>query len=210
MINKVVITGGEGDIAQAIKEMLKDEYVVLCPGKDELDVAFSGSIIAYMDINKPDILINNAGYIKPDRIIKSTETQWIRHIEVNLIGTYLCSKWAIKYNPDVIIINIGSTAATHGRADWSAYCASKAAVVNFTQSLHDEGIRAVCISPGRTKTKMRKALFPDEDPETLLKPEHIAEIVNGIIRNTNTLSKYNGKELIIKPISVSYSVKVKE
>ena len=46
-----------------------------------------------------------------------------------------------------------------------------------TKCWAEDGIYSVCISPGRTRTKMRKGLFPAEDPSTLLDPVDFARVV---------------------------------
>ena len=46
-----------------------------------------------------------------------------------------------------------------------------------TKCWADDGVKTLCISPGRTATKMRRGLYPDEDVTTLLKPEDFAKIV---------------------------------
>ena len=46
-----------------------------------------------------------------------------------------------------------------------------------TKCWAEDGVNTVCLSPGRTETKMRKGLFPNEDTATLLKPEDFADIV---------------------------------
>jgi 3-oxoacyl-[acyl-carrier protein] reductase len=82
----------------------------------------------------------------------------------------------------LLIINIGSAAAVESHATWSEYCASKAAVVMATKCWAEDGLYAVAVSPGRTKTKMRKSLFPNEDQETLLDPVDFAKVVMKAIR----------------------------
>ena len=61
-----------------------------------------------------------------------------------------------------------------------------------TKCWAEDGIYAVSISPGRTKTKMRKFLFPDEDQSTLLNPIDFAKIVLKAINK-----EYNSGEHII-------------
>ena len=75
------------------------------------------------------------------------------------------------------IVNIGSAAAIETHATWSEYCATKAAVVMATKCWAEDGLYAVVISPGRTRTKMRKSLYPDEDQSTLLEPVDFAKVV---------------------------------
>ena len=84
---------------------------------------------------------------------------------------------ALKYNPNLQIVNIGSAAAVESHATWSEYCASKVAVVMATKCWAEDGLYAVVISPGRTRTKMRKSLYPEEDQNTLLDPKDFAKVV---------------------------------
>ena len=57
----IVITGGQGDIAKAIKNELMQEFEILTPGKEELDVTNIENVSKYFDEHIPDVLINNAG-----------------------------------------------------------------------------------------------------------------------------------------------------
>lgn len=178
-LKKVLITGGNGDIARAIQNKLlcSEEFEVQTPGKNELDVTDIAGVKEYIEGYVPDILINNAGYVLPQSIaecdLKSTRTS----IDVNLFGTFNCAAAVLRKNVNAVIINIGSSAATKVHGTWSSYCAAKAGVVMATQCWAEDGIKAVCISPGRTATKMRKGLYPDEDVNTLLKPDDLAQIV---------------------------------
>lgn len=192
---RYLITGGDGDIAKAIAEKLEGD--VYAPNRDELDVSNIENVYNSVKELRPDVVINCAGYIKPDKVKESNQAEWIRQISVNLVGTYLVSKNALE-NGAKVIINISSTSGMGGRGNWSAYCASKAGVISFTQSLAEEGVRAYCISPHRTKSKMRKYLFPDEDQETLMTPDKVADVVLDVLKG-----KYNsgvnielGKDLI--------------
>ena len=81
------------------------------------------------------------------------------------------------------IINIGSSAGTKVHGAWSSYCASKAAVIMATKCWAEEGVDVICLSPGRTITKMRKSMYPNEDPNTLMKPEDFAIVVHQAINN---------------------------
>lgn len=178
MKQKVLITGGHGDIAQAIKKCLeRDGFEVFAPSRMELDVTDCESIDKAMQNFVPDILINNAGYVFPQSIRKADIICTKRHIDINLVGTFLCTEIALKYNPDLQIINIASAAAVETHATWSEYCATKAAVVMATKCWAEDDLYVVAISPGRTKTKMRKSLFPDEDQNTLLDTESFAMVV---------------------------------
>lgn len=205
MNKKVLITGGNGGIAIAIKEELEREgYIVNAPGRQELDVTDIISIEKVVKDFCPDILINAAGYVVPQSVKDADLDNTKKHIEINLLGTFFCTQIALKYNPQLDIINVGSAAAVTIHATWSEYCASKAGVVMATKCWADDGLYSIVISPGRTKTKMRKALFPDEDQNTLLEPADFAKVVmkavkreyptgsHIIVRKTNVQDILNG------------------
>ncbi len=178
MNKKVLITGGRGGIAQALKNLLEDEnYIVLAPTRIEMDVTDWESIEKVVKDFVPDIVVNNAGYVVPQSIKTMDLENTKKHFDINVCGTFYSTGIALKYNPLLQIINIGSAAAVETHATWSEYCASKAAIVMATKCWAEDGLYAVVISPGRTKTKMRKFLFPDEDQETLLDPMDFAKVV---------------------------------
>ena len=175
---KVLITGGSGGIAQAIKALLeKDGYTVFAPTRQEMDVTSWESIDAVMKDFVPDILINNAGYVVPQSIKQMDLENTKKHFDINVGGTFYCTGIALKYNPDLEIVNICSAASIESHATWSEYCASKAAIAMATRCWAEDGLYAVAISPGRTRTKMRKFLFPEEDQSTLLEPADFAKVV---------------------------------
>jgi NAD(P)-dependent dehydrogenase (short-subunit alcohol dehydrogenase family) len=78
-----------------------------------------------------------------------------------------------------------SSSYTYGRAMYSTYSASKAAIVNLTQALADEwsevGIKVNCVNPERARTPMRTKAFGNEPPETLLDPDEVARKALGIL-----------------------------
>lgn len=179
----MLITGGNGGIAVAIKKQLEESgWEVLAPGRAEMDVTNVESIEAVVSKFVPDLLINAAGYVVPQSMRNADVENTRKHIEINLSGTFYCTQIALKYNPKLDIINVGSAAAVETHATWSEYCATKAAVVMATQCWAEDGLYAVVISPGRTRTKMRKALFPDEDQTTLLEPDDFAQVVMKAVR----------------------------
>lgn len=203
MSRKVLITGGSGGIAQAIKALLEGNgYSVYAPSRTEMDVTDWDSIEAVIQRFIPDILINNAGYVVPSSIRTMDLSRTKKHFDVNIGGVFICTGIALRYNPSLQIINIGSAASVEPHATWSEYCASKAAVVMATRCWAEDGLYAVAISPGRTKTKMRKNLFPDEDQDTLLDPADFAKVVMKAIRKefepgTNVLVwKHNVKQVL--------------
>jgi len=116
-----------------------------------------------------DILVNNAGIIRDKLLMFLDEKDWDRVVEVNLKGTYLCSRAIIK---TMIarrfgrIINITSPSALTGRAGQTNYSASKGGIISFTKSLSKEmarlGITVNAVCPGIVSTPM----IEDLDQET--------------------------------------------
>ena len=108
-----------------------------------------------------DILVNNAGIIAVGPVADFAEEQWDRVMAVNAKGPFLCAKACIPYmtkNKEGAIVNIASIAGKKGYGGISAYCASKFAVVAFTQALAEElgpaNIRVNAICPGFLRTAM--------------------------------------------------------
>lgn len=196
---KVLITGGSGGIAQAIKALLEnDGYIVYAPTREEMDVTDWNSIENAIKGFVPDILINNAGYVVPQSVKQMDLENTKKHFDINVGGTFYCTGIALKYNPDLQIVNICSAASIESHATWSEYCASKAAVAMATRCWAEDGLYAVAISPGRTRTKMRKFLFPDEDQSTLLEPEDFAKVVMKAVRKEYP----SGENIIVRKQNV--------
>jgi len=181
-MKKVVITGGNGDIAKAIaNELNHKKFEIFLPTQTDLDVTNEEQANNYMQKIKPDILINNAGAIIIENIKENNIKKHKLVLDVNLLGTFVCTGAALKANPKIKIVNIASSAATTPHGGWSSYCASKAAVVMASKCWAQEGLDVICISPGRTHTKMRTSMYPDEDANTLMTPEDFAKALVKII-----------------------------
>ena len=121
------------------------------------------------DFGGVDILVNNAGVSSVMMLCDTTEDEWNRVIDINLKGTFLCSKEASKnmvHNKWGRIINISSVWGLSGASCEVAYSASKAGVIGFTKALAKElapsGITVNAVSPGLIDTVMN-AHLSDED-----------------------------------------------
>lgn len=131
-----------------------------------------------------DVLVNNASVLGPrDPIVTYPLSAWEEVLRVNLTGIFMMTRAVL---PSMIerrrgvIINVTSGVGRHGKARWGAYAVSKAGVENFTQILADEvrdhGIRVNSVNPAATRTAMRAAAYPSEDPLTLPTPEEIVPV----------------------------------
>ena len=112
-----------------------------------------------------DILVNNAGVPSEAGaapVLDMDDELWYRTVDINLNSVYLVTKavgCAMRERAEGgSIINISSTAGRRGMPDYGAYCATKFAVVGFTQQCAHEmaqyGIRVNCIAPGSHSTDM--------------------------------------------------------
>jgi NAD(P)-dependent dehydrogenase (short-subunit alcohol dehydrogenase family) len=184
----VVITGGSRGIGRALaRGFVSDGADVVIFGRNEKDLqdtatktpekfeVVAGDIALEADVDrlfaiadrrfgKVDVLLNNAGIINNGTFTDRSFEDWEAVIEVNVIGLARCVHRAL---PGMIkrgygrIVNLASRAAEQCFATWSAYSASKAAVISFTRSIAAEvgppkypDILINSIIPGPTKTEM--------------------------------------------------------
>ncbi|HMS91519.1 MAG TPA: glucose 1-dehydrogenase [Candidatus Absconditabacterales bacterium] len=139
-----------------------------------------------------DILVNNAGIVFDVPFFEKTVDQWKRTLDVNLLGTYLCSKYASEFmlkNNGGKIINISSTNAMEDFSpDAVDYDTSKAGIIVLTRDLAKQlapKIQVNAVAPGRVATDMNKCLPDDfiqkENEKIYLKrfaqPNEIANVV---------------------------------
>lgn len=144
------------------------------------------------ELGPVDILVNNAGVTKDNLLIRMKEAEWDEVMNVNLKGTFLCTKAVARsmmkkrYGK---IINITSVVGITGNIGQGNYSASKAGVIGFTKSMARElasrGIRVNAVAPGFIQTDMTDVLKEDIKDAMLKsiplgnfgKPEDIANAV---------------------------------
>jgi NAD(P)-dependent dehydrogenase (short-subunit alcohol dehydrogenase family) len=117
------------------------------------------------EFGKIDVLVNNAGVVRIGLVEDFSVEEWDRIMDVNAKGVFLCCKSVIphmKSQRSGKIINISSSSGRSGWARYGAYCASKFAIVGFTQALAKEvaeyNITANTVCPGIIYTDMWKYL----------------------------------------------------
>lgn len=121
-----------------------------------------------------DILVNNAGITRDTLLLRMTEADWDRVLEVNLKGYFNCCKAAIRTMTRARkgrIINISSVVGIRGNAGQVNYSAAKAGVIGLTKSLAREvGSRSItvnAVAPGFINTDMTKVLSEDVKDQML-------------------------------------------
>ncbi len=180
------------DLADYIQKTYNVETLVIkcdVSKEEEVETMFNTIIDTFGGL---DILVNNASVCRDSLLMDKSIKDFKRILDVNLLGTYLCSKYAGKImlnNKKGKIINISSTNALDTYYPESCdYDASKAGVISLTHNFAREFapfITVNCVCPGWVKTAMTKDLTYDqvskEKKKILLgkfaEPEEIAHVV---------------------------------
>lgn len=121
---------------------------------------------AIKNLKKVDILVNNAGIYKTSPTVSLSEKDWDQVVDIDLKGTFLCTREALKYMAKgSSIINVSSIAGIVGFQQAAAYCAAKGGVRLLTKSLAVElgskGIRVNSVHPGVIETPMTTDILKD-------------------------------------------------
>ncbi len=183
----VLVTGGSSGIGYATaKAFLEEGAKVAIVGRDakrlakaERTLRGSGKVLAVRgDVSKApdakrlvsetakafgpiDVLVNNAGIYLSKPVEAITEKEYDAVMDINLKGTFLCTKYVL---PSMVrrkrgaIVNVASDSGIVGTAGSSVYCASKGGMVLFTKAVAldhaGHGIRVNAICPGEVETPM--------------------------------------------------------
>ena len=191
--------------AYELKDYVESNYNVRClvvkcdVSKEDEVIEMINEIVDYF--GGLDILVNNASVCRDSLLMDKDIESFRRILDVNLIGTYLCSKYAAKImldNGSGSIINVSSTNAIDTYYPESCdYDASKAGVISLTHNLAREFspyIRVNCVCPGWVNTDMNKELsveqVHEEEKNILLKrfadPEEIAKVIVFLASNKSS------------------------
>ena len=136
--------------------------------KSDIQKILESSISNYGSI---EILINNAGVLKPTKVTDISEKEWDWVISVNLKGTFLFSQAVIPFMRKAgwgRIINFSSTAGKNiSTVGGAHYTAAKAGILGFTRHLASEeakfGITVNAVCPGLIDTEMVKKTINEDD-----------------------------------------------
>ena len=144
------------------------------------------------DFGRIDVLVNNAGITKDGLIMRMSEADWDAVLNVNLKGTFLCTKAVMRgmmKQRSGTIVNIASVIGLMGNAGQANYAASKGGVIAFSKTVAKElasrNVRCNAVAPGFIRTAMTDAL--EEDVQNKMKeliplsrfgePEDVANVV---------------------------------
>ena len=152
------------ETAKEIKKMGVKSMAIKLDVSSQEDVA-NAFITFTGELGPVDILINNAGITRDSLLMRMKEEDWDAVININLKGTFLCSKEAVKLmakQRQGKIISISSVVAFMGNPGQSNYSSSKAGLIGLTKTIAKEyagrGIRANAVAPGFIQTAMTEVL----------------------------------------------------
>jgi 3-oxoacyl-[acyl-carrier protein] reductase len=119
-------------------------------------------------LGRLDILVNNAGITQDGLLVRMDDAQWDRVLDINLKGTFLCTRAVAKVMLKARrgrIVSIASVVGLMGNPGQANYAASKAGIIGLTKTVAKElgsrGITCNAIAPGFIKTEMTERLPED-------------------------------------------------
>lgn len=187
-----LVTGASGGIGKAICTELEKAGIKVCKTSTSIEDGILADLrydiyhlchAVLREIGTPDIIINCAGVLPRESVIKTTDEELHDAFAVNVFSVMRICRFflpAMMERRSGYIINIGSSSCYDAAANRSLYAATKHALLGFTRALDDEvwqyGIRVHIISPESVNTSMHIDT-PTYDRATLILPQELADAV---------------------------------
>ncbi|NDL64101.1 SDR family NAD(P)-dependent oxidoreductase [Acerihabitans arboris] len=147
-----------------------DKVVAAIVGSGGKAIAVQGDVASALDVQRIfsaardaygplDVLVNNAGVFAFGPLEEVTEAEFHRQFNINVLGTILSTREALKYFSPLggSVINITSVVSTHPTPGTTIYAATKGAIDTLTVGLSKElgprGIRVNAVAPGGVATE---------------------------------------------------------
>jgi 3-oxoacyl-[acyl-carrier protein] reductase len=188
---KIVITSRhEHDLDQTADELKRIDANVVAQKSDVRSLQEMKNLAAKVEqeFGPTDILVNNAGIGRFADVIKMSEEDFRATLETNLLGVFFCTK---AFLPGMIehggghVVNISSLAGKNSFAGGSAYCASKHALLSFSECLMLEerhhNIKVTTICPGTVQTEFSPAT---QDKTWALTADDVAKTVVDVVTSS--------------------------
>ncbi|MDX1583282.1 MAG: SDR family oxidoreductase [Thermoanaerobaculia bacterium] len=189
-----------------------DELDSLAKNDPERFLAVAGDVTSETDVERAfdetekrfgpcSLLVNNAGWIKPERLVDVSREDWEKMFSINVTGSFLTIRRAL---PRMIergrgsIVNVASISGVPGPVKFPgfvSYCASKGALILMTESLAAElaetPIRVNAVSPGSVDTEMWAEASGGAEAD--MSPEEVAESIAFLLSGSSR--PLNGQNL---------------
>lgn len=190
---RVLVCDLDGDLAAANAKAIQETggtaeaCVMDVAQRDDVQRAVDQAVSSW---SRLDILVCSAGVMERAPFLETTDKHWLRVTGINLHGTFLCGQIAarqmVTQGEGGRIVNVASNSGIFGGRGRAAYGASKAGVINLTQSMaielaeHDILVNAVGPGPTLTRPEVQGALMASAQNRMPLKryglPEEIASV----------------------------------
>lgn len=192
----IVVVGTNIDVASQTSEELREYGVKSIAVKADVSISEDVRNIfekTLSEFGKVEILVNNAGITRDGLLIRMKDEDWDAVINVNLKGTFLCTKEAVKImikQKYGRVINISSIVAFMGNPGQANYSASKAGIAGMTKTIAKEyanrGITVNAIAPGFITTDMTEKI-PENIKSEMIKAIPMGrfgtpdDVANGVV-----------------------------
>jgi len=171
VINDIGEASSFDSVAEGIRAMNRESLVILADVSlsSDADRLVEETIAAY---GRVDILVNNAGITRDQLVLRMSDEDWDRVINVNLKSVFLCTRAVLRHmikQREGRIINIASIIGIVGNPGQANYASAKAGIIGFTRTIAKEvasrGITANAIAPGFIETQMTQRLEENQRQE---------------------------------------------
>jgi len=171
IINDIGEASSVDSVAEEIRAMNRESLAVLA------DVSLSSDVNRLVETTiatygRIDILVNNAGITRDQLLLRMSDEDWDKVINVNLKSVFLCTRAVLRHMIKQRwgrIINIASIVGLVGNAGQANYASAKAGIIGFTRAIAKEvasrGITANAIAPGFIDTGMTQQLAEKQRQE---------------------------------------------
>jgi NAD(P)-dependent dehydrogenase (short-subunit alcohol dehydrogenase family) len=150
--------------AEATRPGISPPLAIGCDVSDPASVT-AAATRCLAECGTPDVLVNNAGLLRPGPLAELTLADWNGLLAINLSGYFLCAQafGAPMRGRGGAMVHVASIAAAHAQGFSGAYSVSKAGVVMLSRQIATEwgpdGVRSNVVSPGMVETPMSAAFY---------------------------------------------------
>ncbi|WP_313345751.1 3-oxoacyl-ACP reductase FabG [Sedimentibacter sp.] len=165
---KVVVADiNDEDVKKTVNEIIENGGTAAGINVDVTNTENVNKMVGFTmeKFGRLDILVNNAGITMDSTLLKMTEEQWDKVIDVNLKGVYICGQAAAKVMVEQgsgVILNASSVVGLYGNFGQTNYAATKWGVIGMTKTwakeLGKKGVRSNAVAPGFIATPMVKKM----------------------------------------------------
>ncbi|MGH7118414.1 MAG: SDR family NAD(P)-dependent oxidoreductase [Acetobacteraceae bacterium] len=166
-VSGIALLDRDGEAARDTGAMLEVRRVLplTCDVADPAAVAEAAGRVAG-ELGPVDVLVNNAGVLRPGALATLPPAEWNALLGVNLTGYFLCAQAfgrTMLERRHGAMVHVASIAGSHAQGFSGAYSVSKAGVIMLSRQLAlewgESGIRSNVVSPGLVRTPMSEAFY---------------------------------------------------